>query len=110
MIALKLDFADLDLWPLLDLEHQNDSVARSDALILGRDLRELTAVLSKKLFDNHLGFLNLCGIKLAFHAQTDFALLQAVENVGFRNGMIALVANSPDLRTLPDFKHDNLCV
>jgi hypothetical protein len=68
MIALELDSADLDLGTFLDFENKNDGVAGSDALVLRRDLRELTAMLSEKLFQHHFGFLDFRGIELAFDA------------------------------------------
>src|SRR5260370_24636605 len=42
------------------------------------------------------------GVQLTFHGQTDLEPLEAVENVGFGNGMDAVVANAADDRTLPN--------
>ena len=110
MIALEFDFADLNLGPFVDLEHENYRVAGGDALVLWGDLRELAAMFPEQLFQHNFRLLDFRGIKLAFHAEADFAFLEAVENVGFGDGMNAIVANAPDLRALLDFKQDDLRV
>src|SRR6266700_782228 len=110
MIALELDFADLDFWPFLNFEDKNNGVAGGDALILRGDLRKLAAVLPQKFLYYHFRFLDFSGVKLAFHAQADFAFFEAVENVRLGYGVIAVVTNAPDLRALLDFKHDDLRV
>src|SRR5207248_9536195 len=110
MIPHELDFANLDFGAFLDFEHQNDRIAGSNALVLRGNLGELAAMLSQKLFQNNFGFLDFRGVKLAFHAQADLALLEAVEDVRFRDGVNAVVANTADLRALLDLEHDDLCV
>ena len=110
MIALEFDFADLNLGPFVDLEHENYRVAGGDALVLWGDSGELPTVFPEKLFQHNFRLLDFRGIKLAFHAEADFAFLEAVENVGFGDGMNAIVANAPDLRALLDFKQDDLRV
>src|SRR5215469_11263151 len=110
MIAFEFDFADLDLGAFIDFEHENDGVAGSDALVLRRDFRELAAVFAQKLFQYHFRFLDFRRVKLAFHAEADFALLEAVQNVGLGNGVNAVVANAPDLRAFLNLKEDDLPV
>src|SRR5689334_17386745 len=110
MIALELDFADFDLGPFLNFENKNDGVAGGDALVLRGDFGKLAAVFPEKLFQHYFRFFDFRGIKLAFHAQTDYAFFEAVKNVGLGDGMNAIVANAPNLRALLDFKHDDLGV
>ena len=58
------------MWPTLTLgpssifENQDDRVAGGDALVLRRDLGELTAVLAEKFFEDDFGFLDLRGVEL----------------------------------------------
>src|SRR5439155_13592779 len=52
-------------------------------------------------------FLDFRGIELAFHAQTDLALLEAVENIRFGNGVDAVVADTADLRAFLHLKDDD---
>ena len=81
MVSGELDSADLDFGAFLDFENENDGIAGSDALVLRRDLGKLAAMLAQQLFQDDFGFFDFRGIELAFDAQTDLALLEAVENV-----------------------------
>ncbi len=51
--------------------------------------------------------MNLILPTLAFHAQTDLALLEAVENIRFGNGVDAVVADTADLRAFLHLKDDD---
>ena len=51
-------------------------------------------------------FLMRVGSKLAFDGEADFAFLEAIENVGFGNGVDAVIADAADDRALFDFKDD----
>src|SRR5205807_4697322 len=110
VVSLEFDFADLDFRAFLDLENENDGVAGSDALVLRSDFRELPAVLGQQFLQHDFRFLDFGGIELAFDAQTDFAFLEAVEDVGFGNGVDAVVTDTADLRALFDVKDDNFTV
>src|SRR5580693_8405760 len=110
MITGELDAANLDLWAFLDLEHQNNRVAGGDAFVLRGYFGKLAAVLAEQLLQNHFSFLDARRIKLAFHGQTDFALLEAIQNVRFRNGMDAVIANAADDRALFDVENHILVV
>src|SRR6266852_3027862 len=110
MITGELDLADLDLWTFFDFENENDRVARSDALILRSDLCKLPAVLSKQFLDNHFRLLDFSGVELAFDGKTDFAFLEAIENVGLGNGMNVVVTDAANDRPLFDVKYDHLVV
>ncbi len=75
-------------------------VTGSDSFILGGDLGELAAVFAEQLAQHDFGFFDFVRIKLAFHAEADFALLETIENVGLGNRMDAVIANAADDRTL----------
>src|SRR5260370_35963079 len=94
VVPRELDAADLHLRPFLNFENQDDRVARRDALVLRRDFGELAAVLPKQFLQDYFRFLDARGIKLALHREADLALLEAVENVGFRNRMNAVAATA----------------
>src|SRR5437899_3974743 len=110
VVSLEFDFADLDFRAFLDLENENDGVAGSDALVLRSDFRELPAVLGQQFLQHDFRFLDFGGIELAFDAQTDFALLEAGEDVRFGNGVDAVVADAADLRALFHIKNNDLTV
>src|SRR5437016_5963697 len=110
VFSLEFDFANLDLRAFLDFEDENDSVAGSNAFVLRSNFRELPAVLGQQFLQHDFGFLDFGGIKLAFDAQSDFAFLEAVENVRFGNGVDAVVTDAADLRALFNFKYDNFTV
>src|SRR5438552_13158238 len=81
MVAGELDLTDFYLRSFFNLENQNNGGARSNALILRRNFRKLTAVFAQQFLDHHFSLFNLCGIKLALDRQADFALLESSENV-----------------------------
>ena len=66
VVAGELDVADLDLGAFVNFEDQDDRVAGGDALVLRRDLGELTAVLAEKFFEDDFGFLDLRGVEAGF--------------------------------------------
>jgi len=110
MVSRELDLPDFYLWPFFDFEHQNHRIARGDALVLRRDLGKLPPVFSQQFLQYHFRFFDLRRIELAFHAQPDFAFLEAVENVRFRNRVISVIADAPDLRPLFDLEDDDFPV
>src|SRR5437879_3260161 len=110
MISREFDFADLDLGAFVDFEHQDDGVARSDALIFRGDLRELPAVFTEKLFQHHFSLLDFRGIELAFDGEADLALFEAVKNVRLGNRVVSVVFNTSDHRALLHFEDDDLPV
>jgi hypothetical protein len=57
-------------------------------------------VLGKQFLQDYLGALNLCGIELAFHGEADFTLFEAVKDVRLGDGLVPLVFDPPDDRTL----------
>src|SRR6059036_608289 len=103
-------FLIFDLGAFLDFENENDGVAGSDALVLRSDFSELPAMLGQQLLQHDFRFLDLGGIKLAFNTETDFAFLEAIENVGFGNGVVAVVTDASDLRAFFDLEDDNFAV
>ena len=110
MIAGEFDVADFDLGAFFNFENEDDRVTGSDSFVLGSDLGELTAVFTEQLAQHHFGFFDFRGIKLAFHAEADFAFLEAVENVGLGDGMNAVIANAADDRALFYVEDNNFCV
>jgi hypothetical protein len=60
----------------------------------------LPSVLGKQFLQDYLGALNLCGIELAFHGEADLTLFEAVEDVRLGDGLVPLVFDPPDDRTL----------
>ena len=108
VIAGEADVADFYLRSFFDLEDENDGVAGGDAFVLWRDFGVLVAVLAEEIFEDDFGFLDARGIELAFHGEADFLFLEAVENVGFGNGVNAVVADAADDRALFDFEDDVL--
>src|SRR2546430_290954 len=110
VVALEFNLSDFDLGAFLDFENENDGVAGSDALVLRSDFSELPAMLGQQLLQHDFRFLDLGGIKLAFNTETDFAFLEAIENVGFGNGVVAVVTDASDLRAFFDLEDDNFAV
>src|SRR5260370_11469507 len=110
VVAGKFDFADFDLRSFIDFEDQNYRVAGSDAFVLRTDFRKLPTVFAQQFLDHHFRFFDFGGIELAFHAEADFAFLEAIKNIGFRNGVNIVVANAPDDRTFLNFKNNDLGV
>ena len=49
VVSSEFDFANLDLRAFLDLENENDGVARGNTLVLRSDFRELPSVLAEVL-------------------------------------------------------------
>src|ERR1700676_2524330 len=110
VVAGELDLADFYLGPFIDLKNEDDRVARSDTLELRRNLSKLPPVLAKQILQHHFRFFDLGGIERAFHRQADYALLEAVENVGLGNGMCAFVADAANHRPLLDVEDDDFGV
>src|SRR5260370_14406986 len=110
VVPRELDAADLDLRPFLNFKNQDNGVARRDALVFRRNLGKLAAVLAQQFLQNYFRLLDPRGIKLAFHREADLALLEAVKNVGFRNGMNAVVPNAANNRPLFNLKDDVLMI
>src|SRR5260370_32542441 len=110
VVPRELDAADLHLRPFLNFKNQDNGVARRDALILRRDFGKLAAVLPKQFLQDYFRFLDARGIKLALHREADLALLEAVENVGFRNRMNAVVANAANNRPLFNLEDEVLMI
>ena len=67
-------------------------------------------MLAQQFLQRDFCFFDFRGIELAFDAQTDFAFLEAVENVRFRNGVNSVITNTADLWTLFHIKDDNFTV
>ena len=94
VIAGEADVADFDFRAFLNLEDEDNGVAGGDALVLRRDGGELAAVLAKEFLEDDFGFLDARRIEAAFDGEADFALFEAIENVGFRDGVDAVVADA----------------
>src|SRR5579885_620146 len=110
MVSREFDFADLDLGAFLDFEDQDHRVAGRDPFILRGDFCKLPPVFSQQFFQDDFGLLDFGGIKLAFHGQTDFAFLEAVQDVGLRDGVNPIIADAPDDGALLHLEDDDLAV
>src|SRR5258706_7774409 len=110
VIAGQFDLANFYLGPFFHFENQNDRVAGGNALVLRRDFGKLAPMLAEQFLQDNFGLLDACGIKLAFHGEADLALFEAIENVGFRNGMDIVVANAADDRALFDFEDNGFVI
>src|SRR5467141_386428 len=110
VVAGELDSADLDLGAFLDFENENDGVAGSDAFVHRRDFGKLAAVFAQQFLQHDFRFLDFSGIELAFDAETDFAFLEAIENIRLGNGVDAVVTDAADLRTFLHFEDDDFAV
>ena len=84
------DLADLHFGAFVDVESKLHRVCAGDSFIGGLDGGELAAMLGKQLLQDDFGFLDPCGIELAFDRQADFAVLEPVQDVGFGDGLVAL--------------------
>ena len=94
------DRADLDLGPFIDVENQFNGVAGCDALVSWLHSGKLPPVLGEQFLDNHFRALDLGGIELALDAQPYFLLLEGVQNIRFRDGLVSFVLDTPDDRPL----------
>src|SRR6266850_4821234 len=92
MVALELDLPDFYLRPFLDLENEYHGVARSDPFVLWRHLCELPPVFSEQFLQYHFRLLDFRGIKLAFDAEPDLALLEPVQDVRFGDGVDSFIS------------------
>ena len=106
VIAGELDVADLNLGALDDFEDEDDGVAGGDAFVLRRDLGKLAAVLAEEFLENDFGFFDARGIETALDGESDFALFEAIENVGFGDGVDAVVTDAADDGALFNFEDD----
>jgi len=70
----------------------------------------MPAMFAEQFLQDNFGLLDARGIELTLHSEADLALFEAIENVGFRNGMNIVVANAADDRTLFDFEDDGLVI
>ena len=76
----------------------------------GRHLGKLAAVLAEQLLQDDFGLLDARGIELALDGQTYLALFEAVEDVGFGNGVNAVIADAANDRALFDVEDDVLVI
>ena len=77
------------------------ALLRSDALVLRGHLGKLAAMLSEQFLEDHFCFFDFGGVEGTFHGETDFAVLETVQDVRFGNGMNALIADAADGRAVP---------
>ncbi len=98
LLPLKRIVPNLNLGPLLDDESDADRSGRESAYF-GADGGELTPVLGEQFLQDNFGFLDLRGIVLALHRESDFALLEAVEHVAggncIQSGVVDLADGGP---------------
>ena len=90
LIAGELDLADFDRRAFLDVEVDLHRGGRN-GLDVGLDGGELMAVLGEQFREDVLRAHHLGGIVLALNGETDLLLLEAIEDVGGRDGAVALV-------------------
>ena len=62
-------------------------------------------MLGEQLLNDDLSPLDLGGVVLALDRKTDLGLLEALQNVGLRDGIDALVVDLADGRLLADVDH-----
>ena len=74
--------------------------SRGDGTNLAPDSRKLAAVLSQQLLQGDFRLLDLGGIVLALHRESDLALLETIEDVAGRDGTQAGVVDFADGRAL----------
>src|ERR1700730_524782 len=108
MVSCETNSPDFDFRSFLNLENEDDGVARSDALILWCYAAKLPPVFAEKLLEYRFCFLDPGGIKLTFHRETNFALAKPVEYVRLRYAVDSLVTNSPDDGPFLYFENDDL--
>jgi hypothetical protein len=104
------NFADLHLGAFIDVEGELYGVRAGEPFKGGLDGGELAAVLCEQLFKDDFRFLDARGIKLAFNREADLAVLESVEDVGFRYRFVALVFDAADDRALGHIENDDLLV
>ena len=95
LVADELDLADLDRRAFLDTEVDLHRGGR-DGLDVGLDDGELVAVLCEEFREYGFGAHHLGRIVLAFHREADLLLFEAVEDIGGRDGTVALVIDFAD--------------
>src|SRR5690349_15334391 len=110
MITREFDSADFDFGAFVNFEYKNDRVARGDALVLRRHFRKLPPMFAEQFLNHHFSFLDFGGVEGTFDRQAHLALLQAVENVGFGDGVVALITDAADLRPLFHVENNNFTV
>ncbi len=98
-VAPEADASNLDLGPFLNDESDADGGGR-DGPDFGADGGELASVLGEQFLEDNFGLLDLGGIVLVLHRESDFALLEAVEHVAGGNGIQAGVVDLADGRPL----------
>ena len=59
----------------------------------------------QQAFEHDFSALDFCRVELAFHGEPDLLLLERIQNVGFRDGLVALVFDPADDRPLRDVEH-----
>ena len=96
MIALEGDHSDLDLGSFVNGEDELDGVGRGNFLVGRLDHGELVPVQGLKFLDHDFRLLDLGGIELAFDREAHLAILERIENVGFGDGLDAVVLDPAD--------------
>ncbi len=110
MIALEGDHSDLDLGPLVHREDEFDGVGRGNFLVGGLDHGELMAVQGLQFLDYGFRLLDLGGVELALDREAHFVILESIENIGFADGLIAVVLDPADDGPLDQVKNDDFGV
>ena len=110
VVAREGNQTDLDLGSFVDVEGQLDGVRGGDAFVSRFDHGELMPVRREQFLDHHLGLLDLGGIELALHRQSDFAIFEGVQHVGFGDRLQAFVLDAPDDGALGDVEENQLAV
>ena len=93
--------------PSVDVESELHRVGAGDSFERRLYDRELAAVLGQQFLQDHFGFFNARGIELALDRQSDFAVLEPVQNVRFGNRFVALVFDAPDDGPLGEVENDD---
>ena len=101
LVAGELDVAHLDGGAFLDIEVDLNR-SRRDVLDVQLYNGELVSVLGEQIFEDGGGAQNLGRVVLALHGHADLFLLEAVENVGRGDRVVALVVDFADGRLFLD--------
>src|SRR4029077_15941107 len=95
-VARKKYFADLHFGAFIDVEGELYGVRAGEPFEGRFDAGVLAAVLGQQLFLDDFPLFDFRGIELALNRESNLAVLEAVQDVGFGNRFVALVFDAAD--------------
>ena len=107
LVSHKLDLADSNFGPFVDDEPDTDARG-GDVFDLGVYRTQRLPVQIEQFLQCALGHPDFGGVILAVDSQSDLALLEVVQNIGFREGFCSRVFDGPDERLFLYDKGNNL--